>query len=1104
MEIPSASSSEYGESCEGFLGTVNDFFVKYGLDPVTNLTEISASTFVAMYEIILGDRLAGTLRDPVTREDEIANVQCLIDSLADDFLHCDLSHITGVAVVDGHLTSIQYLLEIFLELESFLTEQISSECSREGDAPQVEDLDEVTKGTVNAISEVLREEGLRTSPAKDGNDTETSLRSADSRLPSSISGDLEQHQIESDLSMEELINLGDRAIYGGSLYQVSQLPSSRRGLSNSNRGFRTAGGEVDDLIPSRDHTETKESLSSRNHLREWKPAVSRHSDVPVSVTSLSHIKEGPTIQTGLDPQRDPMTVKESLSSVTVDPSGQQNTLQGPDQTNGQKLSRNQNQSPKNRQKKDEPNQRKKQSNVVSSLDASLCHGTSSKPFLSHSMNSTSSTMSSAAWPVPPSSKDRYGLEAELASLGTGIQTKGQQHRGTSARETSTITQRHTHTHHHYHQPVMFDADKVGRKPVMAASLPLAPAPQSTGVIPPASSSSLSPPARSTSVPTSPKYVYKDYPSREAFISLTPPSRQSRHQPKNSSQRQTQSKLEMGERRTISRDGEASEVKPSNEQRHRRCQKVSKSRSWDDDVGRSEKTAGERSLHKDARPKSRSFEMEGTRPGPSRTCRAESPMRRQRKVAFLVDDDEEDEEDDEVDRLTELALLAKLRSRLSSSDEDTDSDVSVQSDSIVDYQRSFGEDDHRRRKRHPQRKVSRSQVSGSLLHAHPAPTAAFDDALDAQAKGAAGKIRRKIVKEKRQRDIERKTLQFLYSAGLKELQREMEEQTAKRKRLVEQKDREYRQKVLKKPKTSTRRAAGKYTAKLIPPSTPEKGTRRRGQRSKRKRSPSPRFRRQKRLTVADDEVLPVLLSEFPFLHVSPEAAHSMWTNQLRQVEQLTKVGMEQSKQNKIQKKIEDAERRQKLLMGIMKKELAHNQRMRDLKEKQEKKALLQRKEREKRQVTARARRYYDEFRLQAKSRIAKRKTKEEKIFRNLFDEALKIQKSRIADLRKYARDQREKMTKEEQNQIESMENYYRDRFKMLAETLEKERYELSVRDNAQSRVLDQMRRAMRRKMEDEIREFQDRLCHDEDAAYFRQLEADRMRDRLRTAAYKTQL
>lgn len=42
------------------------------------------------------------------------------------------------------------------------------------------------------------------------------------------------------------------------------------------------------------------------------------------------------------------------------------------------------------------------------------------------------------------------------------------------------------------------------------------------------------------------------------------------------------------------------------------------------------------------------------------CLGQSPMRRQRKVAFLVDDDEEDEEEDEVDRLTELALLAKLR------------------------------------------------------------------------------------------------------------------------------------------------------------------------------------------------------------------------------------------------------------------------------------------------------------------------------------------------------------------------------------------------------------------------------------------------------------
>lgn len=46
--------------------------------------------------------------------------------------------------------------------------------------------------------------------------------------------------------------------------------------------------------------------------------------------------------------------------------------------------------------------------------------------------------------------------------------------------------------------------------------------------------------------------------------------------------------------------------------------------------------------------------------------------------------------------------------------------------------------------------------------------------------------------------------------------------------------------------------------------------------------------------------------------------------------------------------------------------------------------------------------------------------------------------------------------------------------------------------------------MRRKMEDEIRGFQEQLYRDEDTAYFRQLEADRMKARLRSAAYKTLL
>lgn len=75
----------------------------------------------------------GAIRDQVTREDEIHNIQCIVDSLAKDFLHCDLSHITGVAIFEGDDTTIQYLMEIFIELESFLMEQISDEPSSQSE-----------------------------------------------------------------------------------------------------------------------------------------------------------------------------------------------------------------------------------------------------------------------------------------------------------------------------------------------------------------------------------------------------------------------------------------------------------------------------------------------------------------------------------------------------------------------------------------------------------------------------------------------------------------------------------------------------------------------------------------------------------------------------------------------------------------------------------------------------------------------------------------------------------------------------------------------------------------------------------------------------------
>lgn len=52
-----------------------------------------------------------------------------------------------------------------------------------------------------------------------------------------------------------------------------------------------------------------------------------------------------------------------------------------------------------------------------------------------------------------------------------------------------------------------------------------------------------------------------------------------------------------------------------------------------------------------------------------------------------------------------------------------------------------------------------------------------------------------------------------------------------------------------------------------------------------------------------------------------------------------------------------------------------------------------------------------------------------IFKNLFEEGLEIQKQRLKDLRAYAQEKRAEQRREHQNELESMENYYKDQVKL---------------------------------------------------------------------------
>lgn len=74
----------------------------------------------------------GVIQKPISREDEIQNVQLVIDILSRDILHTSLAHITGREVVDGNRESIWNLLEIFGGLLEYILNKIDSDASTDG------------------------------------------------------------------------------------------------------------------------------------------------------------------------------------------------------------------------------------------------------------------------------------------------------------------------------------------------------------------------------------------------------------------------------------------------------------------------------------------------------------------------------------------------------------------------------------------------------------------------------------------------------------------------------------------------------------------------------------------------------------------------------------------------------------------------------------------------------------------------------------------------------------------------------------------------------------------------------------------------------------
>ncbi|CAK6438119.1 unnamed protein product [Pipistrellus nathusii] len=265
---------------------------------------------------------------------------------------------------------------------------------------------------------------------------------------------------------------------------------------------------------------------------------------------------------------------------------------------------------------------------------------------------------------------------------------------------------------------------------------------------------------------------------------------------------------------------------------------------------------------------------------------------------------------------------------------------------------------------------------------------------------------------------------------------------------------------------------------------------------------PKANKEVPMKVNEHSLLPLMLEQFPFLYVSGQTLSKMWKQQIAQIEQLKKDAYREDRsKKKLQDEIEEALRRHDLLTALVKKEYEHNKRLQDFKDRIHRQKLTQSKIKESRQQIVRARKYYDDYRVQLRAKMMRMRTREELIFKKLFEEGLQIQKQRLRDLRNYAKEKRDEQKRQHQNELNSMENYYKDQFSLLAEAITQEHQELKAREKSQAQTLYKVKRELRSKMEKEIQQLQYMITqHDEDA-FFRELEAERFRSRLHMASFQ---
>ncbi|NXR88373.1 CEP95 protein, partial [Hypocryptadius cinnamomeus] len=435
------------------------------------------------------------------------------------------------------------------------------------------------------------------------------------------------------------------------------------------------------------------------------------------------------------------------------------------------------------------------------------------------------------------------------------------------------------------------------------------------------------------------------------------------------------------------------------------------------------------------------------------------------------------------RLNALDLMLKRALGEHTREEElTDEDsLSHHSDSVMDYgRRAAGRDTSR--PRYPGRPRSLSPASPLSQHQ--------EHKLSGSGTSQIKTIRRHLQEERDERTRKTKLVTKAYENELRIFEAREKHRISKLREAAKEMEQEYKENVFQEPPKVSQRV--KVYSRKTTPQYPKysQWIPKRGTMKPKQAAP---------MTIRDNDLLLQLLEEFPHLHISPRTLNKMWHQQLAQTVHLKAPSARP--RPKLQNEVEQALKKHELLAAIIKKDQDHSKRLQEIKQRIHRQRWAQNKVTERRQQAARARKYYEDYRVQLRAKLLRARTREERIFKNLFEEGLEIQKQRLRDLRVYAREKREEQRREHQIELESLENYYKDQFSMLAEAISQEVKEIQTREKAQAQMLQKSKSEVRSKMEKEIQQLQAAIMHNDDDTFFQELEADRLRSRLQIASFQ---